>query len=104
MSRPVHIAPLDTALNEHLARLAEAEQNQAQVVAKHAEALREIEAAMKARQDAYYAAKSCEDAIRKLGYVVLGVGKDKSRLDGHGGNFREPIIRPTTTEPEGGER
>jgi hypothetical protein len=91
--RPAHIAPLDAALEAYLTRLAEAEARQAHLLVEHAEALRLVLAAQKARSDAYYAAKSCEDAILKLGYVVLDgrgtVGKGKSRLDSHSGRFTE---------------
>lgn len=102
MSRPAHIAPLDEALDRHIAELVEAERRQVEVVAKYEEFLRlhaaelsTVEDATKARMNAYYAAKSCEKAIRKLGFVVLNggrtVAKGTSRLDGHPGNFREPV-------------
>jgi hypothetical protein len=98
VTRPAHIAPLDEALEHHLADLRNAEADQARVLATHADELRQAEAAQKARQDAYYAAQSCEQAIRKLGYVVLRPGgtvpPNASRLDGHPGDFRKPI--PTT--------
>lgn len=99
MSRPPHIQPLDDALDRHLAELRDAEAHYHDVLNKHADAFREVEAAKTARAAAYYAAQKCESTIRKLGYVVLRPGgtvpPNESRLDGHSGNFRE---RPTDTE------
>lgn len=112
MSRPAPIAALDAALEQHLAALADAEIEQSRVHDEHDAAIREIEAvhtaaaeatkaAQKARADAYYAAKSCEGAIRKLGYVVLDgsrtVAPDASRLDGHDGNFAKPLYTENAT-------
>ncbi|MDF1603367.1 hypothetical protein [Nocardioides sp. YIM 152315] len=105
MSRPAHIAPLDAALDEHMSALVEAERRQVEVHEKHAEFLRlhaesmaEVKAAQEARSNAYYGAKSCEGAIRKLGYCVLGtVGSEASRLDGHPGDFRNPVTPPAQT-------
>lgn len=103
MPRPAHIAPLDEALEYHLERLDEAERHQARLHAEVADVIRELDEAMRARMEAYSAAKSCEDAIRRLGYVVLHgkgragvVGKDESRLDGHPGTFRTPITAEET--------
>lgn len=94
-----HIAALDEELDRQMAALVEAERRQVAVLEKHqeflrlhAESLAEVAAAQKARMDAYYGARCCEKAIRKLGYVVLGVrGDDASRLDGHPGDFRNPV-------------
>lgn len=102
-----HIAALDAALDEQMAALVAAERHQIKVHVKHqeflrlhAESLAEVEAATKARMDAYYGAKSCEKAIRKLGYCVLGaVGEDASRLDGHPGDFRNPVSDASVMPP-----
>ena len=98
MSRPPHIIPLDIALDEHMRDLAEAEANQREVFKRHAAALAEVERATEFRRNAYTSAKACEQAIQKLGYCVMQpgalggiVGKDKSRLDGHPGDFRKPV-------------
>lgn len=103
MSRPAHIAPLDAALEQHLHALVKAEAQQRDVLTKHADALREVEAAKQARQDAFYAAQQCERAIRKLGYVVLRPGgtvpPNESRLDEHSGRFRERTDTAQTEAP-----
>lgn len=115
MARPAHIAALDAALEQHLAELAEAEQRQVEVHAEHQEFLRlhaaelaAVESANKARMTAYYAADSCEKAIRKLGFVVLDgrktVAPDVSRLDGHPGDFCRPVTTTTDTSPSDGAR
>lgn len=101
MNRPAHIAPLDEALKKHMAELVEAEQRQIDVVAEHAEflalhaeELAKVEQAVKDRMNAYYAARDCEKAIKKLGYCVAGAPGESSNLDGHPGNFRVPLTRP----------
>lgn len=88
MSRPVHIAALDAALDESMTRLAAAEAAYQRELSTHIRALSAVDQASKARADAYYDAQHCEDAIRRLGFCVLGdgdriVGKNASRLDGH---------------------
>lgn len=91
MSRPAHIAALDAALRENLKRLDEAEVEVTEVTRKHVKTLDAIQVEMgevqRERSDAFSAARSCEDAIRQLGYVVLNpiggtIGADKSLLDG----------------------
>ena len=86
MSRPAHIAALDAALLEQLAAFAAAEAEVVKVMDRHHAALDEVDAALHARANAYGGARLCEEAIRKLGYVVvksdgLTLGPDDSHLD-----------------------
>ncbi|MCP2265554.1 hypothetical protein ACFQHV_01075 [Promicromonospora thailandica] len=101
MSRPAHIAPLDDALNEQLAAFEEGNRTLARVLDENIVELDRLEAELKAvrqriddaasaRVEAYHGARHCEEAIVKLGYVVLAapgsgrgvIGKGRSRLDG----------------------
>lgn len=83
MSRPVPIAALDEALEVQLLTLVDAEKEFERILAENIKAVSAVDEAASALSAAFYGARGCEDAIRKLGYVVLGVRRDESRLDGH---------------------
>lgn len=114
MSRPIHIAALDEALEVSLIQLDEAEKALPMVLDKNLSAHYEVESAFQARSDAFYVARQCEDAIRQLGYVVLKgsatVAKDASRLDGRSFSAakdweaaRERAAEPSPTTPSQGD-
>jgi hypothetical protein len=83
MSRPAPIAALDAAIEEHLAALIEAEKKLGRTLADNIRAVSAVDEAVRVRSEAFYAVRQCEDAIRKLGYVVLGQKRDESALDSH---------------------
>jgi hypothetical protein len=87
MSRPAHIAPLDAALEEQVARLSEVEAEIAAFHDLYYDVLEKHDALITERANVYGGVKLIESSIRKLGYVVYdGKGgilpANSSRLDG----------------------
>lgn len=109
MARPAHIAALDAALDKRMDELRAAEVEMRRVldanIAEYDRISGVVDGATKPQMNAFYDARMIEEAIRKLGYVVLdgprAVGKDKSRLDGHTVNRAAEIdaARARVAEP-----
>jgi hypothetical protein len=88
VSRPPHIAAIDTALDDAVAKATEADEHVRATLDLHIDALDAINAALNDRASAYGDVQACEDAIRKLGYVVLDgkggtLGPNSRRLSGY---------------------
>jgi len=84
MIRPTWIAALDTTLDESMIRCDETDAAVRGFLAKHIRVIDEYKALCMARANAYGDVRNTEDAIRRLGYVVMdgtrGVPLNDSRL------------------------
>jgi len=86
MSRPAHIAALDAAITESITRFTAADAAVKRFYAEHIVTIDTLDAGERGvldpRATAYNDVRNCEEAIRKLGFVVLGaIGKDERGRD-----------------------
>ena len=81
MARPAHIAPLDEALPVQVALAIAKDEEIAAFYDEHLDIIEKLDTLQTERADAFHAVRAIEEAIRKLGYVVLGVARDSSHLD-----------------------
>lgn len=87
MSRPTHIAALDGVVFHSLDRLAAEEDALSDFLEENIAVIDKYTQLRTKRANAFYDVRNAEDAIRKLGYVVLKPGggtvpKQGSNLDG----------------------